>query len=231
MVGEPGLVRVVRAFLEERDDADPESDLVASVSDLKGVQSTLTWGTWVFSALRGRGRRTVLVPEGLHDPDERGMREVVWAEANARGISIKMDNESLLRIGTMRPREVVPDPKDINSRRTRVLPVFGWLRDHGEPGWPDTLVAIAAGLAHVPKVGPATRVHLESELKVPPSARRLRWLLANGARLTPSDGRRWRELEARSHRVASMNAVDQCLDAGVKLPSLLTLEGETSADS
>jgi hypothetical protein len=230
MDSEPALVRVIRAFLDERDDVDPESNLVSRVSDLKGIRSTLTWGSWVFSVLRDTKRRTVLVPEGLHDPDERGMREVVWAEAKALDMAVKMDNRSLLRVATTRPREVVPDPKDINSRRTRVLPVLGWLRDHGEPGWPDALVAIAAGLAHAPKVGPASVVHLNKELKVPASARRLRWLLANGTRLTPSDGRRWRELETRSRRVTSMDAVDRCLDAGVSLPPLLTCEGETSGD-
>lgn len=230
MDSEPGLVRVIRAFLEEREAADPGSNLVARVSDLKGIRSTLTWGDWVFSALRDTKTRTVLVPEGLHDPDERGMREVVWAEAKARGMSVKMDNPALLRIATVRPREVVPDQKDINSRRTRVLPVLGWLRDHGEPAWPDALVAIATGLAHVPRVGPAARVHLDNELKVAASGRRLRWLLANGMRLTPSDGRRWRELETRSRRVTSLDAVDRCLDAGVTLPPLLALEGETSGD-
>ncbi len=230
MDSEPSLVRVIRAFLEERDDADPESNLVARVSDLKDVRSTLTWGSWVFSARRGTKTRTVLVPEGLQDPDARGMREVVWAEAKVREMKVTMDNPGLLRIATLQPRGVVPDPKDINSRRTRVLPVFGWLRDHGEPGWPDALAAMATGLSDVPKIGAALRVHLENELKVPAGARRLRWLLANGARLTPSDGRRWRELETRTRRVASLDAVDRCLDAGVSLPPLLTLEGETSGD-
>jgi hypothetical protein len=90
MDSEPGWVRVIRAFLEERDDADAELNLVARVSDLKGIRSTLTWGNWVFSALRDTKTRTVLVPESLHDLESRGIREVVWAEAKARGMSIKV---------------------------------------------------------------------------------------------------------------------------------------------
>jgi hypothetical protein len=141
-----------------------------------------------------------------------------------------MDNAGLLRIATQRPRATSLDATDTSSRRTRVLPVFSWLRDHGAPGWANTLVATAAGLAHVPRVGPVSRVHLESELKVVAGPRRLRWMLANGPRLAPSDGRRWREVGSRTGRMRSIAAIDECLDADVTLPALLTLEGATSGD-
>jgi hypothetical protein len=77
MESEPGWLRVIRAFLDERDDADAESGVVSYVSDLKDVRAILVCGTQVFSALRGAAEMSVVVPEGLHDPEARGMREAV----------------------------------------------------------------------------------------------------------------------------------------------------------
>lgn len=50
-----------------------------------------------------------------------------------------MDNP--LCWATVKSRCRHPPGRIINSRRTRVLPILSWLRDHVEPDWPDTLVA------------------------------------------------------------------------------------------
>src|SRR4051812_39061482 len=142
----PGALRAVLAFLDEHDYADPDAGLAARVSDLKDVAATLEWRSRVFSALRRTTTRKVVVPEGLHDPDERGLRDLVWEEARVRGIRVKMDNRALLRTATMLPRAAPSARQDLNSRRTRVVPVFAWLRANGGPAWADALVRMASGL-------------------------------------------------------------------------------------
>jgi hypothetical protein len=61
----------------------------------------------------------------------------------------------------------------IDSKNTRVQPIFRWLKKKGGDGWLTTLIALASGLVHVPQCGPASRVHLDPEAKVPATSARL----------------------------------------------------------
>src|SRR5690348_12878837 len=100
-----------------------------------------------------------------------------------------------------------------NSGKTRVLPVFGWLRAHGEPGWPDTLLQLA-GLPSARPCRSIQTVDLEQEREVPASARRLAWMLQNLDSLAPADGSRWQELRSRTSDRAAVEQAIVALERG-----------------
>jgi hypothetical protein len=121
---------------------------------------------------------------------------------------------------------------DENSKRTRVEPVFGWLRDNARPDWPERLVRLADGLQVVIQPGPFVRIELEKERRVSPSPARLAWMIRNAHRLTPREGRQWREYQRRvisnPRKQEALDKLDQGESRG--LDPRLRLEGATSAD-
>lgn len=120
---------------------------------------------------------------------------------------------------------------DTNSKRTRVEPFFGWLREHGEVDWPARLLHIAHGI-DVNDPGSLVALHFETEVQVVPSASRLAWLIRNAERLAPADGRRWDEYRRRvvenPDRLAALALLDEGGYRGVD-PQLV-LEGPSHAD-
>jgi len=122
---------------------------------------------------------------------------------------------------------------DENSKRTRVEPVFRWLRDHGGADWPAHLLGLVKDFrTRPPEPGRALDVTYETERKAGPSARRLAWMIENVDRLAPSDGRRWREYQRRVTDNPRREEGLEKLRAGVTrgVDPLLKLEGRTSAD-
>ena len=121
---------------------------------------------------------------------------------------------------------------DEHSGRTRVSPVFTWLRDHGGSRWVTELLNLAHGIQAPDNVGGIVSLCLEKEREVPPSPQRLAWMIRNAHRLAPQDGRLWREYR---RRVIDNSKKDEALlklDAGDTkgLPKELILEGCTHAD-
>jgi hypothetical protein len=230
---EPGWVRVVRSFVDEHEDVDAALAMRSMTLDADGCSTVLIWRGRVFAALRpGVRGSTVLVPEALQDPDDRGVREVVWQEATDRSLAVRMDNHRLSRLSALSLEPRPPEPRtDTNSRRTRVQPVMSWLRDHGDYDWPARLLALAD---RPPGVDPGAplRVSLDVEHRVSARPERLLWMLENGSRLVPSDGRRLGELEHRLARMGDLDAVRRAVELhGARgLPRVLLLEGSTSAD-
>lgn len=121
---------------------------------------------------------------------------------------------------------------DENSKRTRVEPVFTWLRDHGGANWPERFVELADGIADLSEVGKLVKVEFESERRVSPSAERLAWMIENVERLAPRDGRQWRQYRTRvtdnPARDAALAKLEQGQTSGID--ARLKLEGRTSAD-
>jgi hypothetical protein len=118
-----------------------------------------------------------------------------------------------------------------NSKVTRVLSIFGWLKRNGEGSWPAQLLKIADGVAEVNECGSILSIDLEEERQVPATTQRLAWMLKNADRLAPSDGRLRQKLR---QRVADQGRVEEALaslETGkVNIPQNLILEGETHAD-
>lgn len=123
-------------------------------------------------------------------------------------------------------------PSDENSKRTRVEPVFTWLRDHGGAEWPERFVELAAGIADPPAIGKLVKVEFESERRVPPSPERLAWMIENVDRLAPRDGRQWRQYRTRvtdnPAKEAALAKLKQGQTEGID--RRLQLEGSTCAD-
>lgn len=70
---------------------------------------------------------------------------------------------------------------DENSKRSRVDPVFGWLKAHRKPDWPLRLLRLADGLQVELDPGRATSVTFETAVLA--SQERLDWLVENVSRL------------------------------------------------
>lgn len=121
---------------------------------------------------------------------------------------------------------------DTNSRVSRVLPVFGWLATNGSRDWATDLLGLAEGLRARLDPGKVLSVVLDPEVRVEPSAERLRWMVENVELLAPRDGRRWRELRDRvlSHpgREQALTNLRQGSTTGI--PTKLRLETATHAD-
>jgi hypothetical protein len=121
---------------------------------------------------------------------------------------------------------------DQNSKRTRVEPVFDWLREHGGRDWPSQLLAQVHGLAVPVDCGPLVSLDYEREVRVAPSARRLAWMIRNAERLAPADGRKWREYQRRvienPGREDALDRLDRGESQGIGRD--LILEGKTAAD-
>src|SRR5581483_4053622 len=107
----------------------------------------------------------------------------------------------------------------MNSKRTRVEPVFCWLSEHGGPGWPAELLSLCEGL-HLPpqelpqslgRRGRSKRplvnfdpgpvicegIHFAKERRVKASPDRLAWIIRNAHRLAPSNGKKWKDYRKR----------------------------------
>ncbi len=121
---------------------------------------------------------------------------------------------------------------DESSKRTRVEPAFGWLSQHGEPDWPARLLTLAEGLKTAIEPGEVGRLDYLRERRVPPSARRLAWMVRNADRLAPREGRRWREYRQRVTESPRREPTLEKLDRGETngIDRKLILEGSTSAD-
>jgi hypothetical protein len=120
---------------------------------------------------------------------------------------------------------------DENSRRTRVQPVFTWLRDKGGLDWPAHLIHLASGLQATIEPGLLVAIEFDDEVRVAPSARRLEWMIHNAGLLAPRDGRQWREYTRRVTENPSLAAALEALARGTgTINPLLKLEGPTSAD-
>jgi hypothetical protein len=123
---------------------------------------------------------------------------------------------------------------DENSRRTRVGPTFTWLERHEGVDWPARFLQLVNGLGVAINPGRliAKGLHFEPERRVSPSTRRLAWLIRNAERLTPRDGRAWRQYDRRVVRNPDRGKALAQLDAGNShgIDRKLILEGKTSAD-
>lgn len=145
----------------------------------------------------------------------------------------------------------------MNSKRSRVKPVFGWLRDQGEPDWPVHLLHLCDGL-HLPGLtngkapgkkplrarkteqpalppldpGAVVSVDLDQERKVKASPARLAWMIRNAHRLVPANPKKARAYSKRVLANPAREAALLLLDAGQRkgLPKKLILEGATDAD-
>lgn len=118
-------------------------------------------------------------------------------------------------------------PGDMNSRITRVFPVFNWLWEHGGPDWPRELLKLAGDDELDPGDGPPV-VYLDPERRVPPSRERLAWMLEHHGELTAAGKK---NAETLAQRTADQDAIDTALaNADTELGKELTLEGYTSAD-
>src|SRR6516165_2380655 len=118
-----------------------------------------------------------------------------------------------------------------NSRATRVLPIFGWLKTNGGDSWPRRLLTMADGVADISECGSILSIDLELEREVPATASRLAWMLKNVDRLVHSDGRLWGALRQRvADRVRVEEALASLAAEKVEIPRDLVLEGNTHAD-
>lgn len=121
---------------------------------------------------------------------------------------------------------------DQHSGRTRVVPVFRWLREHGGSAWLMELLRLADGLQVVDDVGEVVSIFIEKEREVFPSPQRLAWMIRNAHRLAPQDGRLWREYKRRVINNPRRDEALKTLDAGETkgVSRELILEGATHAD-
>jgi len=121
---------------------------------------------------------------------------------------------------------------DQHSGRTRVSPVFTWLREHGGPGWVTELLRLADGIQVVDSVGELISLSVGEEREVAPSPQRLAWMIRNAHRLAPTDGRLWKEYRRRVLDNPNKDEALRRLDVGDAkgLPKELKLEGCTHAD-
>src|SRR5437763_14729844 len=131
----------------------------------------------------------------------------------------------------MRMRDESVDP-DTNSKRSRVEPVFGWLRTQAANDWPTRLIDITDGLRGEIAAGALLDMHFEEEVQVPASPARLAWMIRNAERLAPLDGRRWGAYQTRVvDNPARLEALEK-LDRGERdgIARELILEGASHAD-
>lgn len=126
----------------------------------------------------------------------------------------------------------IPAIEDQHSGRSRVTPAFTWLRNHGGPEWVSEFLKLADGITAPASVGRLVSLHVGEEREVPASPARLAWMIRNAHRLTPTDGRRWREYQARVIDNPAKDAALAKLNTGITtgIPPKLILEGRTHAD-
>ena len=115
-----------------------------------------------------------------------------------------------------------------NSRLTRVIPVFGWLHDHGDKRWPERLVRLAHDTLDA--CGDIRNLYLKRERRVQANPKRLKWMLEHADELVPADGRRWRELRRRLQDKNRVNEAINILKADKYQNRQYIIEGKTCAD-
>jgi hypothetical protein len=120
----------------------------------------------------------------------------------------------------------------LNSRSTRVQPIFRWLEANGGQNWPTELINLATDLKYIPDCGPVCRVNLDPEYSVEPTAARLAWMIKNSDQLTPQNGKYWREIKRRIENSNSVGSTLAKLDRGQQhgIQKSLIFEGKTHAD-
>ncbi len=121
---------------------------------------------------------------------------------------------------------------DENSRRTRILPAFGWLRANAGENWATELLQLAEGITPSRDAGRVLSLECEAERAVKPSSVRLAWMIRNAHRLAPVNGRLWQEYQNRVIRNPAKEKALKRLDEGITagIPAKLILEGATHAD-
>src|SRR5215472_14481420 len=121
---------------------------------------------------------------------------------------------------------------DEHSGRSRVAPVFMWLQASGGSGWVTKLLRLADGIQIDNSVGEVVSLCVGKERKVEPSPARLGWMIRNAHKLTPTDGRLWREYRRRVIDNPRREEALRTLDAGDAngLSKNMKLEGPTHAD-
>ena len=117
---------------------------------------------------------------------------------------------------------------DLNSRRTRVEPVFRWVRDEAPVDWAGRLVHMAHGVGVA--VDPGAVLSVAFEVSSRASLERLAWLVRNAERLLPRDVRLWRELQTRVVGHPERGHALAQLEAGRPVVRGFVLEGATHAD-
>jgi len=119
----------------------------------------------------------------------------------------------------------------LNSRTTRVQPIFGWLRANGGKSWPAQLLGLADGISGLNNCGSIKKIELESERSVLATPARLAWMITNADKLTPRDGSQWKKLR---QRVADLDKVEKALaelgQGRRTIQQSLVLEGPTHCD-
>jgi hypothetical protein len=124
------------------------------------------------------------------------------------------------------------DQTDTNSKRTRIEPIFKWLKTHGAPDWGNSLLRLADGLLDLRPPGHVGECRCEEEVIVPPCAARLAWMIRNVARLVPVDGRLWQECTRRLRTCRNKEGILAALDADKpsRIPAQIKFETGTHAD-
>jgi hypothetical protein len=132
----------------------------------------------------------------------------------------------------MMDRHNTQQEDDQHSGRTRVSPVFRWLREHGDKDWVTELVRLADGIQMPDSVGAVVTLAVGKERIVEPSPARLAWMVRNAEKLAPADGRQWREYRRRVIDNPRKEEALRRLDAGLAdgIRKELKLEGGTHAD-
>lgn len=78
----------------------------AAWDDMRSHASAGERGTWllasttglIWAAIRRTGPKTVVVRAGLHDAQDRGLRDLIWMEAKDAGLRVRMNNDALERL-------------------------------------------------------------------------------------------------------------------------------------
>jgi len=91
------LVWLVRAFTR-RDRAAWKDMRSHPSSGERGTWLLAGWNGMIWAAIRRTGPKTVIVPAGLHDSEDRGLRDLIWMESKDAGLRVRMNNDVLERL-------------------------------------------------------------------------------------------------------------------------------------
>lgn len=198
------------------------------ILELEGVRFFLAERFGMFLALSDSGA----VLSMLTEADQQGVRRF-----KTHPFRTRLDRWRFLlpylRQGQLLGDDPLVARRDLNSKRSRIDPVFGWLKSNGEADWAARLLSLADGLRiDASSAGKVLSVRFEPELEVSPSPKRLAWLIRNAERLAPQDGKRWRDYWTRiienPKRASALGRLDRGVSKGI--PKELILEGPSHAD-